>query len=61
MLDVTVLTLGPFVRPNPDSCLQSADTPDDSKTDTWVNSEIRIGSCSADQMAIQVRNRVISC
>ena len=32
--------------PNPDSCLQSDDTPGDSKADTRDNSEIHTGSCS---------------
>jgi len=35
--------------------------PADSKTDTRDDSEIHIGSCSADQMTIRTRNRVISC
>ena len=33
----------------------------DSKTDTRANSKIRTGSCSEDQMAIRIQNRVISC
>jgi len=33
----------------------------DSRTDPWDDLEIRIGSCSEDQTAIWIRNRVISC
>ena len=42
-------------------CSQSADMPDDSKTDTRDDSKIWIGSCSTDQMATQNRDRVILC
>ena len=33
----------------------------DSKTDPWEDPEIRTGSCSEDQTAIRIQNRVISC
>ena len=48
-------------RPDPDSCSQSTDMPRDLKTDARDNSEIRTDSCSEDQTAIRIQNRVISC
>ena len=45
---------------DPDSCSQSVVTSGNSKTNTRDDSEIRTGSCSADLMAIQTRNCVIS-
>ena len=38
-----------------------AEDRDDLNTDTRDDLEIRTGSCSADQMAIRIQNRVISC
>ena len=48
-------------EPDPDLCLLQSRYTGNLKTDTWNNLEIRIGSCSEDQMAIRIRNRVISC
>ena len=41
------------LRLDPNSCLQSADMLGHLKTDTRDDSEIRTGSCSADQTAIR--------
>ena len=42
-------------------CLESTDTPGDSKTDARDDSEIQTGSCSTEQTMIQAQNHVISC
>ena len=49
---VIIVALGPFVRPDPDSCSQSANTSGESKTDIRGDSEIQTGSYSADPTVI---------
>jgi len=48
-------------RPDPDLCSLWTWYTADSKTDPWDDPEIRTGSCSEDQTAIRIQNRVISC
>ena len=48
-------------KPDPDSCSLWTRYIDDSKTDSWDDLQISIGSCSEDQTAILFKNRVISC
>ena len=52
-----------YRRPGPDLDLCSLWTRynGDSKTGPWDDPQISTSSCSEDQMAIQFRNRVISC
>ena len=48
-------------RPGPDGCSLWTRYSGDSKTDARDDPEIRTGSCSEDQTAIWLQNRVISC
>ena len=54
-------SIGVMFKGDSGSYSQSVDIPDDSKTNTRGDSEIRIGSHSEDPVVIQAQNHVISC
>ena len=47
--------------PDPNTCSLWSRYTDDSKTDLWDDPEIPTGSCSGDQTAIRIQNRIMSC